>query len=108
MKEKLKSFFKPSKRKIIIFLVFFFLIFMYLPLAKCVDSHDTKESMCTKYEICTVDVYYSMFSIIANDELCEETKLTFMGIFILPLIILIFSYSIACITDLLYTKYRDI
>jgi hypothetical protein len=94
------------KRKLIIFIVLFCIFFIYLPLINCVPNSEVKEKFCNSYGFCIVDVYYSLFAVIIEPDLCTNSLSTILK-FGLTVIMIIVTISLSFTIDYLYIKYRD-
>ncbi|MBW2990793.1 hypothetical protein KY348_03745 [Candidatus Woesearchaeota archaeon] len=109
----IKSFFKFSKRKLLIFIILFYVLFFYLPVIKCIPDHDVKEKFCEKYGLCKVDIYSSISTVISgydaetNTFLCPATRITSVKMILLILIFMLGTYIITCILDYYYARFRD-
>ena len=81
--------FKPSKRKLDIFVILFFLSYVFLPVVKCIDDHAAAEKFCQQYGICEVDYYFSLATLILHYDgefLCPATNISGITMVILTLL----------------------
>jgi hypothetical protein len=94
-------------RKALIFVVVFFVLVIYLPVFKCLENYQVKEKFCHQYDMCEVDIYYSVSSIIMDSSVCPgnppPVKIIGAG-----LLLAMISILAATAIDYLYAKYRDI
>ena len=96
-----------SKRRIILFAILFSFVFIFLPILNCIPNHDVKEKFCDTYGLCTVDIYYSVFAVILEPNLCPNKGITLITSVLFTTLIIVGTYLLALIIDLLYIKYRD-
>ena len=111
--EKLIGFFRISKRKLLIFIVMFYVFFFYLPLVKCIDSVAVKEKFCKIYGLCETDFYFSVFGIMSSYNpqagrfLCPSKNLTIFAVILLVVLVVAMAYFLTCFVDVMYRRFRD-
>ncbi len=112
MMRKKESFFRPSKKKVLVFLILFYFAFMFFPLIKCIDSENVKQNFCEAYHECKVDVYFPLANIVSSYEdghfFCPATRISLLGGTAIVAFIIAFTYAIACLLNYYYRKYRDV
>jgi len=105
------DFLNISKRKLVIFLIVFFLIIVYLPTIKCFKEHPVGTDFCKLYNLCEVERYYSLGSATVHYnkliDTCDAFNLPFSYVLFLDLIAVAAAYLISCVIEALYKKYRD-
>ena len=95
-----KKFFKPSKRKIVMFLVIFLVLFFYFPVVKCINGHKVKSSFCKKFDICTIDFYVPIPGALSDHgDSCPANRISNSGLILITAIFLIMSYLVSCLFD---------
>lgn len=112
-RKKKMSFFRFSKRKVLIFIIVFYVLYFYLPVVKCIDNQDVKEKFCQKYNLCKVDIYFSLSTVISDYDsetgsfLCPASRISVFSMILLSMLFLIGSYLITCVFDYYYVRFRD-
>jgi energy-coupling factor transporter transmembrane protein EcfT len=102
---------KITKRKVILSIIFFSILFVFMPVIKCMEDYPTNEKICKLYHKCEVDVYNSLFFVLTNPDIstdCPDGELTsirFLSLFFLEIILSIF---LSILIDMYYEKYRNI
>jgi hypothetical protein len=108
----LANLLRPSKRKVLVFLLLFFCVVFYLPTVRCLEEQDVKEKICTKYQKCSTDIYFTLAKVLSSYE--QDTfncplKAIGLGTAILLLLIAAAStYLIAGLADAYYARFRDL
>lgn len=100
------------KRKLLIFAVITFVLVSYMPLIKCEQDALAKEKICKLYGECQTDYYNSVTGLIGMwgkwDTYCPASRINSVIVLAMAALILVISFSLAHIIDMLYSKYRDI
>ncbi|OGJ21231.1 hypothetical protein A3K73_02325 [Candidatus Pacearchaeota archaeon RBG_13_36_9] len=107
----MNNFLKISKRKIVIFLIVFFLISIYLPTIKCFEEYSVSPGFCKLYGLCEVERYYSLWSATINYNkligMCDAFNYPLSYVLLLDLVSIVSAYLISCVIESFYKKYRD-
>ena len=102
---------KFDKRKIILTITLFIIVYFFLPSVNCMEDFPTSQKICHQYGECEVDYYFSLsritFGYQDGEFYCPDTHFTVIGMISLMISILIFTYLVVCTLDWCYTKFRD-
>ena len=111
------AFFKPTKRKALVFLIIFCFSYFYVPAIRCMEDQDVSKKVCSAYnhseEYCKTDLYFSLSTIglSYNPEdqgfFCPAKSISMLSMISLTIIFLAAAYIITCILDYYYAKFRD-
>ena len=100
-----------NTRRLLVFGVILFFLFLYLPIIKCLDNTDAKAKVCELYGECTTDFYYSASGMIGMwdqwKELCPVTPMTRIGVIVLVTLVFAISYILAWGLEYYYEKFRN-
>ena len=102
---------KLNKKIVVIFLIVFYPSLAYLQLLKCETEQAVSEKFCKEYDLCKVDVYFALSTVIINYDdgfYCPSQHIGFWLVGVLTLLLMVISFVIAYTVDYLYVRYRDI
>jgi hypothetical protein len=100
------AIFRPSRRKLIIFIILLLFITMFLPTLECKEVKAAKKA-CLSGSPCNVTMYYSVAAYASGGIDCPLMPFSAAGYTLIFMSAAVASYCIACLADYFYEKYRN-
>jgi hypothetical protein len=111
------NFFKPTKRKALVFLIIFCFSYFYVPTIKCLENQDVSKKVCAAYnhsrDYCKTDLYFSLSTISLSYSpenksfFCPSRSMSVLDMALLTIIFMAGAYITTCMLDYYYARFRD-